>query len=189
MTGSYWFECDANSAYNKFEVEVIDLAKINDLNNITRGYNEYEANQLLISGVPAGTKVRIINNQYIFADKFDYYRYTNYIDLNNTTEGDLTADYYFNGMVFRVGSESDATIVLKMSDAFRQCGVTDFYLFMRNLTAGSSFKIRNKADSADVIKATNFSGAITNAIYHVQHTPGISTFGTDWSITSSWKLP
>ena len=188
LTGSYWVKVASDCYNNYFKFETIAISKIQDLNNNQGSYNTYEGS-LEIEGNSNASSMRIMMGGFkVFPNKYNFYKYQSYVDMYNQTSGAMTADYYYNDMVFRVGADDASTISLHMSDAFARGGITSFYVFIRKLASESTFEIKNRANSSVVIRQSNFTAPLENKMYHIEYTPGISDTGNDWSVTSVYRV-
>lgn len=187
LTGDYWFILDEYSRDNYFDCTYLEVTKISDSVNEDRGYNTYVAHQLTISGTPVAKSMRIFKGKKIFEDKFNYYKYQTATEIPsgyNTLDYTVSAPYYFNGMYIEAGGDEDGSYSVTLNDAFNLYGVTDFYVYVKKKTAGSSLRIKNSSGTV-VIKYTAFDGALENKLYHIAKMDRISnTNSNEWTITS-----
>ena len=188
LTGSYWVKVASDCYNNYFKFETIDVSKIQDLNNNQSSYNTYEGS-LQIDGSSNASSMRIMmGGCKVFPNKYNFYKYQSYVDMYNQTSGAMTANYYYNDMVYRVGADEVSAISLHLSDAFARSGITSFYVFIRKLPSGSTFEIKNRANSSVIIRQSNFTAPLENKMYHIEYTPGLTDTGNDWSVTSVYRV-
>lgn len=187
LTGQYWFILDADSRDNVFDCTYLDVDKISDSVNVDRGYNTYTAHMLTVSGVAYGKTMRVYKGKKIFEDRFNFAKYLTAQEVPNgynNLDYTVSAPFYFNGMHIVVGGDNDGSYSITLDDAFNAYGVTDFYVYVQNKTAGSTMRIKNSSGSV-IIKYNVFDGALSNKLFHITKMDKISnSVGADWTVTS-----
>ena len=183
VSGDYNFIVSEDSRDNLFDCSYLEITKINDVNNVDRAFNTYKAHRLTINGTAYANEMRIFKGKKIFSGKWDYTQYATLVDLYNIENGQVSADYYYNGMIIQAGGDEDGTYVVTLDEAFDACGVTDFYLFVKNKTVDSTLKIQSASGSL-LVKTGAFSGALVKKLYHITKVDRVGlTNGSNWAVT------